>query len=90
MEVTGAGGTNVSMPVQASRLAGGRSGAAGGQAAGGVGKAGATGGGGSANQTTSYDKKDTNKDGVVSAIEELTYDLKHPVATNGSVIDVMA
>ncbi len=90
MEVSGTGGTHVSMLVQASQLAGGKSGAASGQAAGGAGKAGAAAGGGSASQTTSTDKKDANKDGVVSAIEELTYDLEHPAATDGSVIDVKA
>jgi len=89
MEVSGTSGTHVSILVQASQLASGKSGAAGGQAAGGAGKASAA-GGGSTSQTTSYDKKDANKDGVVSALEELTYDLKHPVATDESVLDVRA
>ena len=34
----------------------------------------------SSNQT--YDKKDANKDGTVSAAEELTYDLAHPTDTD--------
>lgn len=89
MEVSGTGGTRISILVQATQLAGGKSGAAGGQAAGGAGKAPAA-GGGSASQTTSYDKKDANKDGVVSALEELTYDMKHPVATDKPVLDVRA
>jgi hypothetical protein len=32
----------------------------------------------SSSSTKTYDKKDTNKDGTVSAYEELVYDMKHP------------
>jgi hypothetical protein len=32
----------------------------------------------STGSTKTYDKKDTNKDGTVSAQEELMYDLQHP------------
>jgi hypothetical protein len=43
-------------------------------------------GSGNASQSSSqtYDKRDTNKDGVVSALEQLEYDLKHPLEANGS------
>jgi len=34
--------------------------------------------------TKTYDKKDANKDGVVSAAEELAYDLKHPLAVQNT------
>ena len=48
----------------------------GGAPAGGAGKSSGAGSSSSSNKT--YDKKDTNKDGTVSAMEELAYDLKHP------------
>lgn len=47
-------------------------------------------GGTSSSQSTSYDKMDTNQDGVVSAFEKLTYNLKHPAASTGSLLDVRA
>ena len=40
-------------------------------------KAGGPGGGSQSSKT--YDKKDLNKDGTVSAVEETLYDLQHPV-----------
>jgi len=52
--------------------------------------AGGAGGSASASESTNYDKKDTNRDGVVSALEELAYDLKHPAALTGSLLDVRA
>lgn len=39
---------------------------------------------GSSTTTKTYDKKDTNKDGVVSAAEELAYDLQHPTAVSST------
>ncbi len=90
MEVSGTSGSHMSILVQAAQLAGAKSGAGAGQAAGGAGKATAAGGSGSTTESTSYDKKDANKDGVVSALEELAYDLKHPGATDESVLDVKA
>lgn len=52
---------------------------------GGAGKAGAASSGGSSSSSTKvYDKKDTNKDGVVSFQEELVYELKHPVESTQS------
>ena len=38
----------------------------------------------SSNSTKSYDKRDLNKDGTVSAEEELLYDLKHPAEVRNS------
>jgi hypothetical protein len=35
-----------------------------------------------------YEDADTNKDGVVTAIEQMTYDMKHPGAQTGSTVDV--
>ena len=90
MEVSGTSGSPMSILVQAAQLAGGKTAAGAGQAAGGAGKGAAAGGSGSTGQATSYDKKDANKDGVVSALEELTYDLKHPGATAESILDVKA
>lgn len=41
-----------------------------------------------------YDKKDTNQDGTVSAYEELVYDMKHPAAqdaaSTGTQVDTLA
>jgi hypothetical protein len=50
------------------------------------GAGGAKGGGGPAGGPIEdvYDAKDTNKDGAVSAQEELVYDLKHPQASQNS------
>lgn len=48
--------------------------------AGGAGKPGGVQGG----DTKSYDVKDTNKDGTVSAAEELIYDMKHATADKKS------
>jgi Ca2+-binding EF-hand superfamily protein len=39
-------------------------------------------GGSKSSSSTSYDVKDTNKDGTVSAAEELIYDMKHDVASS--------
>ncbi len=39
-----------------------------------------SGGSSGSGSTKTYDKKDTNKDGTVSDLEELTYDMKHPEA----------
>jgi hypothetical protein len=42
-----------------------------------------SGSGGSSQSSKTYDKKDTNQDGTVSAQEEMAYDLAHPTeATN--------
>jgi hypothetical protein len=43
-------------------------------------------GSGNTSQSSSqtYDKRDTNKDGVVTVVEQLEYDLKHPSEANGS------
>ena len=61
---------------------GGQGGGAGG--AGGASGASGAGGGSSSNKT--YDVKDTNKDGTVSAMEELVYDLAHSQqAKNGQL-----
>ena len=53
---------------------------------------GASGSSSSSNKT--YDKKDTNQDGTVSAMEEIEYDLKHPEKaqknSTDSSIDVTA
>jgi hypothetical protein len=54
---------------------------------------------GSSSSNKVYDKKDTNKDGTVSAMEEIVYDLVHPdeakqasapgkTATDGNSVDV--
>ena len=53
---------------------------AGAHPSGGGAKAGAGASGGSASGSSSkvYDKKDANKDGKVSATEEITYDAAHP------------
>jgi hypothetical protein len=40
--------------------------------------------------TDTYEDADTNKDGVVTAIEQMTYDMKHPGAQTGSTVDVKA
>jgi EF-hand domain pair len=58
--------------------AGGPPPAGGAPPAGGGGAAGGTSG---SSSTKSYDKKDTNKDGTVSDMEELLYSLKHPDST---------
>ena len=50
----------------------------------------ASGASSSSSSSTVYDKKDANKDGTVSAIEELTYDLAHPSAQTGSLVNVTA
>ena len=50
----------------------------GGPPSGGANKSGAPAGGAQSGSSKSYDKKDTNKDGIVSALEELAYDLKNP------------
>ena len=71
----------------------------GGSPAGGAGKSSGAGSSSSSNKT--YDKKDTNKDGTVSAMEELAYDLKNPgdaaktsttakINSNGGSIDITA
>ena len=58
---------------------------AGGARAGGGGHAkSASGSSSSSSSNTTYDVKDTNKDGKVSAAEELQYDLQHPEATKSS------
>lgn len=63
---------------------------AGGPPAGGTGKSSGAAGSTSSSQSTSYDKMDTNQDGVVSAFEKLTYNMKHPEASTGSLLDVRA
>jgi hypothetical protein len=64
------------MGVQGGRPAGGKGG-------GGPKGAGAT--GGASSSSGIYDEKDTNKDGVVSAAEELAYTLAHPNSGNVSL-----
>jgi hypothetical protein len=57
---------------------------------GGSAPSGTSGGSGS---TKSYDKKDTNKDGTVSDLEELAYAMKHPEAATtktGSAAETVA
>jgi hypothetical protein len=54
------------------------SGGGGGMPGGGAGKSASSSNSASPNSNKVYDKKDTNKDGVVSAQEELEYALKHP------------
>lgn len=48
----------------------------------------------SSSSTKTYDKKDTNQDGTVSAYEELVYDMKHPAArdteSTGTQVDIRA
>lgn len=44
----------------------------------------------STSATDTYDDADTNKDGVVTALEQVTYDMKHPGEQKGSTVDVMA
>jgi hypothetical protein len=51
----------------------------GGQGAGGTGKAGSA---STTSSSTTYDAKDLNKDGSVTAEEELIYDLKHPAVAS--------
>ena len=51
---------------------------AGGQGAGAGGANGASGPGGGSSSNKTYDPKDTNKDGTVSVMEEIVYDLAHP------------
>jgi hypothetical protein len=71
----------------------------GGPPAGGAGKTSGAGSSSSSNKT--YDKKDTNKDGTVSTMEEIAYDLKNPgdvaktsttakININGGSIDTIA
>lgn len=43
--------------------------------------------GASENGSTSYDVKDTNKDGTVSAAEELIYDIKHAAQPTSKTIE---
>lgn len=90
--IEGSSGVNAAQTQQAAvrKTAAGASRAAGGPPAGGAGKPSATAGSASSSESTSYNKKDTNKDGVVSALEELTYDMKHPAARTGSLLDVKA
>ena len=38
----------------------------------------------SSSTAKTYDKKDSNQDGTVSAAEELTYDIKHPTAKSAA------
>lgn len=52
--------------------------------AGGAGKP----GGAQSGDTKSYDVKDTNKDGTVSAAEELIYEMKHAATTTDKKADV--
>jgi hypothetical protein len=42
----------------------------------------------STSATDTYEDADTNKDGVVTAVEQATYDLKHPGAQTGTTVDV--
>jgi len=37
-----------------------------------------------------YDEKDTDRDGIVSMLEKVTYALKHPGEQTGSLFDVEA
>lgn len=95
MGVSGINGSNVSGSVRATQVVVDKTGAtgsraAGGKPSGGAGKSAAASGSFSASQSTVYDKKDANKDGMVSALEEATYDLEHPSAKSGSKIDVTA
>jgi hypothetical protein len=95
MDVSGINGSKVSSSVQATHVAVDKTGAGGHRAVGGVssggaGKSTAASGSSSSSQSTVYDKKDANKDGVVSALEEATYDLAHPSAKSDSRVDVTA
>ncbi len=47
-----------------------------------AGKLGAKQSGGSSSSSKTYDKMDANKDGTVSAQEELVYELAHPAVTD--------
>jgi hypothetical protein len=58
--------------------------------AGGAKPSSAAGGSSSASTSTTYEAADTNQDGVVSAFEELTYNLTHPGVQTGSLLDVRA
>jgi hypothetical protein len=82
-------GAETQTAIAPKKAAAGASRGAGAPPAGGAGKPAAA-AGATTSESTSYNKKDTNKDGVVSAIEELTYDLKHPTAQTGSAVDVKA
>jgi hypothetical protein len=65
----------------AQKASSGTRGASGGKPSGGGAKP--SGAGGSSQSSKTYDKKDTNQDGTVSAQEEMAYDLAHPTeATN--------
>lgn len=95
MAVSGINGSNVSSSVQATQVvvdkpdaSGSR--AAGGKPSGGAGKSTGASGSSSAGQSMVYDKKDANKDGLVSALEEATYNLEHPSAQSDSRVDVTA
>lgn len=63
---------------QSGLTAGGQAGGKGGAPAGGGGAAAASDASSSSDSSTVYDKRDTNKDGVVSPEEELAYEMKHP------------
>lgn len=41
-----------------------------------------------AKASDTYEDADTNQDGVVTALEQVTYDLKHPGEQTGTSIDV--
>jgi hypothetical protein len=58
---------------------------------GGASRTAAASGSSSASATGTYEEADTNQDGVVTALEQVTYDLKHPgKIQTGSLLDVKA
>lgn len=95
MTVSGISSANVSSSTQATQGATKKIDVSGsriavGKSSGGAAKPAAASGNSSSSQSTTYDKKDANKDGVVSALEELTYDLEHPSGEADGHVDVTA